>query len=48
MILFIAIIIFLLITSIIHCAATCKTKEDQDIFDKGQLEFIRRHNKKHI
>lgn len=46
MIIFIALLIFSLISFIIYCAAACKTKEEQDLSDEEQMDFIRKHNEK--
>lgn len=48
MIIFIALLIFSLISFIIYCAAACKTKEEQDLSDEEQMDFIRKHNEKKI
>lgn len=41
-----ALALFFLLSFIFYCAAACKTKEEQEISDQQQIEYLRRHSEK--
>lgn len=44
----IIIILFFLLIFILYCIIACKAKEDQDLSDDEQMEFIQKHREKHF